>query len=232
MRSCSRGARPTDVVGEQLDTMLLSPATCAFERSDQRRGALGVGRHLDLLSWGRSRTTTPRFAAERHHPQRTIVVPDADVAWPDTTPAGRIRRWPTTRRVRNAGPPNCRDRRLRAGERQARPRRADPRRRGREPEPRGRERRAARHRQGVRLVADHTRHDRGRLLARSRGVGALARRPRRPLRPQADAHPRRVRSRCPRACSPRTRRRDTRAHRSPASSAASRPAWPTPPRLR
>ena len=44
--------------------------------------------------------------------------------------------------------------------------RAHPGRRGREPESRRRQRRAARHRQGVRLVADRARPDRRRLLAR------------------------------------------------------------------
>ena len=73
----------------------------------------------------------------------------------------------------------------------ARPRRADPRRGGREPEPGRRERRAARHRQGVRRVADVARPHRGRVLARPRRVGAVPRRDRRPLRAQADADPRR-----------------------------------------
>ena len=71
-----------------------------------------------------------------------------------------------------------------------RPRRADPRRGGREPEPVGRERRAAVDRPGVRLVAGHAQPDRGRLLARARGLGALPRRARRPLRAQDDARPR------------------------------------------
>ena len=77
-----------------------------------------------------------------------------------------------------------------AGACAGRPRRPDPGRRGRQPEPRGRQRRAPRHRQGVRLVADDARPDRGRLLARPRGVGPVPRRAGRPLRPQADADPR------------------------------------------
>ena len=79
---------------------------------------------------------------------------------------------------------------------------AHPRRRRRQPEPRGRQRRAARHRQGVRLLADRARPHRGRLLARSGRVRALPRRARRPLRAQADADPRRARCRSRPACSP------------------------------
>ena len=56
----------------------------------------------------------------------------------------------------------------------------------RQPQPLRRQRRPPRHRGGVRLVADDAQPDRGRLLARSRRVGALVRRPGRPLRPQAD----------------------------------------------
>ena len=67
---------------------------------------------------------------------------------------------------------------------------ADPRRRRREPEPVGRERRAAVDRRGVRLVAGHAQPDRGRLLARAGGVGAVPRRDRRSLRPEDDARPR------------------------------------------
>ena len=70
----------------------------------------------------------------------------------------------------------------------------------------GRQRRAARHRQGVRLVADDARPHRGRLLARPGRVGALPRRARRPLRPQADADRSACRCRSRRACSPRSRR--------------------------
>ena len=56
---------------------------------------------------------------------------------------------------------------------------------------RGRERRACPSiGAGVRLLADDAQPDRGRLLARSRRVGALPRRARRPLRAQADAAPR------------------------------------------
>ena len=73
--------------------------------------------------------------------------------------------------------------------------------------------------------------DRGRLLARSRGVGAVPRRARRPLRAQDDADPRRAA--VDPGLPPRGVRTDRRgAHRSPASSAGSRPAWPTPPRSR
>ena len=79
----------------------------------------------------------------------------------------------------------------RTGEGRARPRLADPGRGGRQPQPVGRERRAAVDRAGLRRVADRARPRRGRLLARARGVRPVARRPRRPLRPQAHAHPRR-----------------------------------------
>ena len=67
---------------------------------------------------------------------------------------------------------------------------ADPGRGGRQPEPGCRQRRPALDRRGVRLLADHAQPDRSRLLARSRRVGALPRRARRPLRAQADAGPR------------------------------------------
>ena len=63
---------------------------------------------------------------------------------------------------------------------------ADPRRRRRQPEPRGGQRRAARHRQGVRRLADRARPGGDRLLARPRRLGALARSARRPVRPQDD----------------------------------------------
>ena len=101
-----------------------------------------------------------------------------------------------------------------AGTGRARPARADPGRRGRQPEPGRRQRRAARHRQGVRLVADDARPHRGRLLARARGVGAVPRRARRPLRPQADADPRRV------AVGPRVPDRGVRARATVCSSRA------------
>ncbi len=59
----------------------------------------------------------------------------------------------------------------------------------------------------VRLVADDAQPDRGRLLARPRGVGALAGRDRRPLRAQAPAPRSGIAARrCRPACWPRTRR--------------------------
>ena len=135
-----------------------------------------------------------------------------------------------------AGEPGSGQRGARQGEpdgaprtRHARPPRADPRRRGRQPEPVGRQRRAARHRQGVRLVADHPRPHRGRLLARPRRVGALPRRARRPLRPQDDADRRRA-ALDPGVPARRVGPDRRRARRRPASSAASRPAWRTRPR--
>ena len=60
---------------------------------------------------------------------------------------------------------------------------------------------------GLRRVADRAQPDRGRLLARPGRIGALPRRDRRPLRPQADADPRHWRSRSRPACSPPGRRR-------------------------
>ena len=72
----------------------------------------------------------------------------------------------------------------------------------------GRQRRAAGHRQALRLVADDARPDRGRLLARPRRLRALPRRARRPLRAQDDAASSAWCSRCRRACSPPSRRRD------------------------
>ena len=74
---------------------------------------------------------------------------------------------------------------------QAGPRLADPRRGRREPEPVGRQRRPAVDRARVRCVADAAEPGRGRLLAGPRGVRAVAGGPRRSLRPQADADPRR-----------------------------------------
>jgi hypothetical protein len=82
-------------------------------------------------------------------------------------------------------------RRCGPGARWGRPPRADPRRRGREPEPVGGERRAPRHRQGVRRLADGAEPDRRRLLAGAGGIGPVPRRHRRPLRPQADVPRRR-----------------------------------------
>ena len=73
---------------------------------------------------------------------------------------------------------------------------------GREPQPVGRERRAARHRQGVRRQPDRAQPRRRRLLARPRRLGALPRRARRPLRAQADARRSAWRCRSRRACSP------------------------------
>ena len=95
----------------------------------------------------------------------------------------------------------------------------------------GRERRPAVDRPGVRLVADDPQPDRGRLLARPRGVGALARGDRRPLRAQAPAARRHAarRSRCP---ARRVRAVGRRARSPRGSSAASPPAWPTRPRWR
>ncbi len=66
-------------------------------------------------------------------------------------------------------------------------RHADPRRGRRQPQPCRRQRRAARHRQGVRRQPDVAQPGRGRLLARPRRLGPVSRRARRPLRAQDDA---------------------------------------------
>src|SRR4026208_2247556 len=60
----------------------------------------------------------------------------------------------------------------------------------REPEPVGRERRAPLDREGLRCRPGVAEPDRGRVLARPRGVGPLPRRGRRPLRAQVPARPR------------------------------------------
>ncbi len=73
------------------------------------------------------------------------------------------------------------------------PRLADHRRGRREPEPVGRERRPAVDRPGVRRRPRRAGPGRRRLLARPRGIGPLAGRPRRPLRPE-DAAPARHRA--------------------------------------
>ena len=66
---------------------------------------------------------------------------------------------------------------------------AHPRRGGRQPEPVGGERRPALDRCVVRRVADGPRPRGRRLLARSRGIRPLVRRPGRPIRTQADDRP-------------------------------------------
>ncbi len=58
-----------------------------------------------------------------------------------------------------------------------------------QPQPGGGQRGPARHRQGLRRVADGAQPGRRRLLPRPGLVGALPRGRRRPLRPQAHAHP-------------------------------------------
>ena len=78
----------------------------------------------------------------------------------------------------------------------------------------------------LRRVADRARPGRRRLLARARGVGALARRARRPVRPQGcSCSAWGCRSRP--ACSRRGPRR-SRCSSSPGSSAACPPAWRIP----
>ena len=109
----------------------------------------------------------------------------------------------------------------------ARPDLADPRRRRREPEPGRGQRRAAGHRQGVRRGPDRAQPRRRRLLARARGLGALLRRARRPLRAQADADPRHARWRSRPLCSPPSRPR-SRSSSPRACSAGLRRAWPIP----
>ena len=98
----------------------------------------------------------------------------------DLGPAGRGRPGPGPRRRRGR----------RAAASGARAHHADPGGGDRQPEPVGRQRRPAGHRTGVRLLPDEPRSHRGRILARPRRVGALARRGRRPLRAQDDADPR------------------------------------------
>ena len=84
-----------------------------------------------------------------------------------------------------AGAPPVRGSRGRASD----PRLADPRRGRREPQPLGRQRRAAVDRRRVRRIADVAGPRRRRLLARPRGIGPVARRARRPIRPQDAAPP-------------------------------------------
>ena len=110
------------------------------------------------------------------------------------------------RRSRRAGSRRRGRGRRRAGARRARPRLADRRRGGREPRPRGRERRAAVDRAALRRLADLAEPDRGRLLARARRLGALLRRGRRPVRPQAAAGPRHAADRSRPTASPPGRR--------------------------
>ena len=110
------------------------------------------------------------------------------------SPAGPVAR-PRDRRPlfqRRRGPPRPATPRDRSRTPRTRPASSslpDPGRGRRQPEPVGRQRRAARHRRGLRCVADGARSGRRRVLARPRGVGPVARRAGRPLRAQVDAHP-------------------------------------------
>ncbi len=102
----------------------------------------------------------------------------------DTEARASVSESPHTAPVRRT-----RDRRRldRSRARRARSHRPDRRGGGREPEPVRGQRRPAGHRQAFRFVPDDPRPDRRRLLARARVLGAVAGRPRRPLRAQVDA---------------------------------------------